>query len=54
MTAEQIQNWRGMLALDPQIGVYAFIMPAEDIEKLVEHFQAQLDATQSLPLEVEP
>lgn len=42
LTFEQIKNWRLMLARNPQIGVFAFVMPDEEIEKLADHFQTKL------------
>ena len=38
MTPEQIKNWRDVLATT-EIGLYAHIMPVEQIEKLQVRFQ---------------
>lgn len=52
LTPEQIKNWRMLFALDLQIGAYAQIAPAEEIQKLAAHFQKQLDdfEEQNMPL----
>jgi len=41
LSEKQIENWRRMLCAD--FGPYAFIMPVEELERIVDKFQAKLD-----------
>ena len=41
LTAEQIRNWRR--ALIPIIGLYALMIPAEDIQEYRDSFQRECD-----------
>jgi hypothetical protein len=46
LTSEQIQHWREVLC--GQIGPYAFMMPVEEVQRLRDKMQSNLD---SLPKE---
>jgi len=42
LTDEQIENWRKVLCL--QLGPYALLMPKEDIQRLRDKMQAQVNS----------
>jgi hypothetical protein len=42
LTPEQIKHWRDMLV--GMFGPWAFIMPEEDIQRMREHLQSDLDS----------
>lgn len=39
LTPAQIQNWREVLLMNPQIGAWALVMPDEEVQRLKDHFQ---------------
>jgi len=41
LTDEQIKNWRKVLAMS--LGAYAFVMPKEDVQKLRDKMQNDID-----------
>lgn len=43
MTPEQIKNWRNVLATEYGLGPYAYIMPEEQIYRIRDRFQANID-----------
>jgi len=47
LTAEQIKNWRQMQAIT--MGVYALVMPVEEIEEIRDRLQHEVD---NIPEEV--
>jgi hypothetical protein len=42
LTPEQVKNWRK--ALSTQLGPYAFVMPAEEVQTMHDIVQKRLDA----------